>query len=181
MMAAERDALLARVIDEVAAHGLADRSLRDLARAVGTSHRMLIYHFGSREGLVGAIVTSTEEAQRRTLRQLAEQAATPAELIRALWQQVSAPELRPFVRLFFELVTHMSDGAPAASDLTAPWLANSAEAAAALGVDYDPADIRLGVAAVRGLLIDVLTTGELDLATESLERFIGMLEHPGRP
>src|SRR5690606_34275015 len=104
MMAAERDALLARVIAEVAAHGLADRSLRDLARAVGTSHRMLIYHFGSREGLIKAIVANTEEAQRRTLRELAERSTSPAELVRGLWQRVSSPELRPFVRLFFELV-----------------------------------------------------------------------------
>lgn len=180
-MAAERDALLVRVVDEVATHGLADRSLRDVARAVGTSHRMLLYHFGSREGMVTAIVASIEAAQRTTLRELAEQADSPAELIRALWEQVSSPELRPFVRLFFELVTHMADGTLTPGDLTTPWLSDSIEVAAALGVDYDPAEVRLGVATIRGLLIDVLTTGELELATESLERFIALLETRGNP
>ncbi len=140
---------------------------------------MLIYHFGSREGLIKAIVANTEEAQRRTLRELAERSTSPAELVRGLWQRVSSPELRPFVRLFFELVTHMSDGKPTAGDLTAPWLSVSADVAAAFGSDYDPADIRLGVAAVRGLLIDVLTTGEVGLATESVERFIALLEIRG--
>ena len=43
-----RRRLLERAIDHVAAHGIADLSLRRLAEALGTSHRMLIHHFGSR-------------------------------------------------------------------------------------------------------------------------------------
>ncbi|MEZ5140174.1 MAG: hypothetical protein R2711_15805 [Acidimicrobiales bacterium] len=43
-----RRELLDRVLAHVAEQGLSDRSLRDLATAVGTSHRMLLYHFGSR-------------------------------------------------------------------------------------------------------------------------------------
>ena len=38
-----------RVVEEFAARGIGDRSLRDMAEAVGTSHRMLLHHFGSRE------------------------------------------------------------------------------------------------------------------------------------
>ena len=39
-----------------------------LAAAIGTSHRMLIYHFGSREGLVAAIVASVEAPQESSSR-----------------------------------------------------------------------------------------------------------------
>ena len=49
-----RDRLLSALVEYAAAHGLADASLRELAAAVGTSHRMLLYHFGSREGVVAA-------------------------------------------------------------------------------------------------------------------------------
>ena len=42
--------------DHVLAEGLIGLSLRPLAKAVGTSDRMLIYHFGSRDGLVAAII-----------------------------------------------------------------------------------------------------------------------------
>ena len=46
-----RERLLAKAVDHVAAHGVADLSLRALAAALGTSHRMLLYHFGSKEQL----------------------------------------------------------------------------------------------------------------------------------
>ena len=50
--AAENATPKARLLDAVVgyalAHGIADQSLRTIAEAVGTSHRMLIHHFGSR-------------------------------------------------------------------------------------------------------------------------------------
>jgi AcrR family transcriptional regulator len=44
--------------------GIADLSLRQLAAAIGTSHRMLLYHFGSREGLLAAVTRAVEEQQQ---------------------------------------------------------------------------------------------------------------------
>jgi AcrR family transcriptional regulator len=179
-----RHELLGRVIDEVSAHGLADRSLRELALAVGTSHRMLIYHFGSRDGLVAAVVAATEADQRDSFIQLAATATDPADLIRKLWAQVSAPELRSFVRLFFETVA-ASGRTGAAADLTGPWLDDSAPVSARFAIGFDPIEVRLGVAVVRGLLIDVLATDDTAAATESLERFLSFwelarAEQPGR-
>jgi AcrR family transcriptional regulator len=40
----------------VLTHGLTHASLRPLAQAVGTSDRMLIYHFGSKDGVIGALL-----------------------------------------------------------------------------------------------------------------------------
>ena len=162
-------ALLQRIIDEVAVNGLADRSLRDIAESAGTSHRMLLYHFGSRAGLVAAIVEATEAAQRDTLVELAAAADTAEELILALWERVSSEELRPFVRLFFECVA-----ATGGQGLTDPWLDTADEVTEILGETYDPDVIRLGVAVTRGLLIDVLATGSTEDTTRSIERFIDM-------
>ena len=67
-----RDDLLARIVDDVAEHGIGDRSLRHLAESVGSSHRMLHYHFGSREGLVAAIVDEVEGRQRGALAEVLE-------------------------------------------------------------------------------------------------------------
>lgn len=168
------NSLLQQIVADVAAHGIRDRSLREIARAVGTSHRMLLYHFGSREGLVAAIVAEVEQEQQAMLRELAAHADSTAALVRALWQRVSSEELRPFVRLFFESVSHT---AGAGSDhLTAPWLDTTASVAAQLGATFEPDEIRLGVAVVRGLLIDVLVTGETGPATRSLERYLELWE-----
>lgn len=165
------DALLARIMDDVAVHGLQDRSLRDLAAAVGTSHRLLIYHFGSREGLVAAIVAAMEAQQQALLRSLAGTTTDPVALVRALWHSVSAEEVRPFVRLFFEVVA-LSGSHPVEGGLTASWLEDSREVTAEMGLAFDPVWVRLGIAVVRGLLVDVVTTGDVVAATASLERFL---------
>ena len=58
---ARREELLDQVTDHVLEHGLIGLTLRPLAAAIGTSDRMLIYHFGSRDGLVSAVVGRTGE------------------------------------------------------------------------------------------------------------------------
>ena len=57
----QREQLLERVTDHVLEHGLIGLSLRPVAAAVGTSDRMLIYHFTSRDALVSAVVARATE------------------------------------------------------------------------------------------------------------------------
>jgi len=166
-----RDDLLDRVLTEVAANGLADRSMREIATAVGSSHRMLLYHFGSRDGLVAAVVEATEARQRDAMRALALDADSPADLVRRQWAMVSAPELRPFVRLFFETLAAQARTPGGATDPTAPWL-DAVHELGRVADGYDDTDTRLGIAVVRGLLIDVLATGDVDAATAALERHL---------
>jgi len=173
-MADARSKLLDRIVDEVGGNGLADRSLRELAAAVGSSHRMLIFHFGSRAGLIGAIVDAVESAQRDLLAELADQASSPSELVMLLWERVSSAELRPFVRLFFECVALADQG-----DLTDSWIEVGEMVADKLGVVVDEVELRLGVAVSRGLLIDVLTTGDATAATRSIERFLEIWDPGG--
>ena len=173
-MSVSRDELLARVFAFAARDGLADRSLREIAAGAGTSHRMLLYHFGSREGLLTAVVGAMEAQQRATMTALAETAATPAELMRSVWQAVSDPEIRPFVRLFFEVFALAARGeAPAPAGLTASWLDDAEQAGRQLGITTDRAALRLGVAVTRGLLIDLLAgedPAEVDAAHDLFVR-----------
>lgn len=168
-----RALLLNRIVAEVAPNGLADRSLRDVAVAIGSSHRMLLYHFGSRAGLVAALVETVEAAQRDLLAELAAEVCDPADLAMALWHRVSSPELRPFVRLFFECV-----GVTGGEGLTDPWLEQSAVVAERIGASTDEELLRLGVAVTRGLLIDVLATGDSAAATRAMRRFVEMWHAP---
>jgi AcrR family transcriptional regulator len=160
----------------VAQEGLGDRSLRDVAAQAGTSHRMLLYHFGSRAGLVAAIVARMEADQVRLLRELGTGAESPKDLIRALWEELTRPEVLPFVRLFLETVA-LTSRAPG-EDLTTPWLDATADLSMRWAVEDDPALTRLGVAVVRGLLVDVLGGGSVPDATEALGRFLGSLPEP---
>ncbi len=177
-----RQRLLARVIDEAASNGLADRSLRDVAAAIGSSHRMLHYHFGSRAGLVAAIVHEVEARQRLLLAELAKTTTDPGDLVLALWARLSTAEMLPYVRLFFECIAsiavtttaELAGTSASDADLTDPWLRSGAAVAATIGADVDMVDLQLGVAVTRGLLIDVLTTGDATPATKALQRYVSL-------
>ncbi|OBF92512.1 TetR family transcriptional regulator [Mycobacterium sp. 852002-51152_SCH6134967] len=155
--ARRRQELLDGLVAEVARNGIGDRSLRDLAAAVGTSHRMLLHHFGSRDDLLLAIVGEVERRQMVLTHDLP---ADPAEAIAAMWANLRRPDLRPFERLFFECYARGVQGEqPFARMLPAAvedWLSQDPSGAA------DPAMMRLGLAVARGLLLDLVATEDLD-------------------
>ena len=83
-----REELLERVVAFVADAGLTDLSLRRIAEGIGTSHRMLLYHFGSRAGLLAAIGSEVERQQRVAMADLAAGAETPSDVLVGVWDQV---------------------------------------------------------------------------------------------
>ena len=175
-MTERRDDLLRRVVAAAADGGLARRSLRDLAAQVGTSHRMLIHHFGSRDGLVAAVVESVERDQNERLGELP---ADAAEAVRASWRRFSDPSLWPIERLFFECYARGAQGEPP-FDRLVPALVDQTLAAvsarADVGADEDGrAMARLGLAVIRGLLLDLVATGNRKATTRALELFASMV------
>ncbi|MEP7022709.1 MAG: TetR family transcriptional regulator, partial [Actinomycetota bacterium] len=156
--------------------GIADLSLRELATAIGTSHRMLIYHFGSRQGLLVAVTQAVEEAERAAFLDL-KSAITP-DAARRAWQHLSDPALWPQERLFFELYSYALLGRPGTEGflqgVVESWVAPIASALVQAGSDERAAraDARLGLAVVRGLLLDLLATGDRAGVDEAYERFI---------
>jgi len=163
-----RQELLDAVVKECAERGIGDRSLRDIGVAVGTSHRMLLHHFGSRDELLLAIVDEVERRQRALLRELP---AEPAAAIAAMWSDLRRPELRPFERLFFECYARGAQGeepfARMLPDAVDAWLAD-AEAA-------DPALARLGLAVMRGLLLDLVGTDDRAAVDAAAEAFVDLV------
>jgi AcrR family transcriptional regulator len=87
-----RDTLLAACTDHVLAEGLIGLSLRPLAKAVGTSDRMLIYHFGNRDGLVAAILDESTNRSVEHLRGLKAPRGVGAG-VRRLWRAYLEPPL----------------------------------------------------------------------------------------
>src|SRR4051795_8815444 len=113
-----RERLLAARMGPVAGHGVGNLSLRRLASALGTSHRMLIYHFGSREGLLIEVIRTVEAQQRAALAQmLLDEDAPPAETMRRMWRRLADPALWPNERLFFEVYAQALQGSPHARPL----------------------------------------------------------------
>jgi AcrR family transcriptional regulator len=155
--------------------GIADLSLRDLATQIGTSHRMLLYHFGSREGLLAAVTVAVEESERATFRQ---HHGVSADDARRLWARYADPALWPQERLFFELYARALRGRPDTEGflqhVVTDWLEPLTAAITRDGVDpaLAPAAARLSMAVTRGLLLDLLATGDTEAVTAAFELFL---------
>jgi AcrR family transcriptional regulator len=162
---AAKRALLDRVVAHFAANGIGDTSLRELATAIGTSHRMLNYHFGSREGLLSDVVGRVEAGQRAVLDSLLAEDGPPTELAGRYWSQVTDAALT-YGPLFFELSGQAMQGQPHAralrDGLIDAWLGPLAALWQRAGHDRRSARVhaRLGLAVARGLLFDLLITGD---------------------
>ncbi len=160
-----RDDLLDRAVAWFAAHGVGDTSMRTLAAGIGTSHRMLHYHFGSREGLLTAVVEAVERAEQDALVALTAEYPDPFQAGAAFWTRV-ADRAEVFAPLFFELSSLAMRGAPHAEPLrrwlASGWLAPLADGYRRLGLDEDrAATLALqSLAMARGLLFELSATGD---------------------
>jgi AcrR family transcriptional regulator len=182
--------VLAAVADYVLTHGVADLSLRSVARAVGTSHRMLLYHFGSKELLVRAAI---EEARTRNGRRLScaiarQEPATLPELVHRVWRWYASPRRAGFLRLIFEvsaLALQNPQRFPGVLGTFATDLVEFVEegfVCAGYPRRESRARASLYVGAVRGLLMDLLATGDRSrleaaatLLSEAMARDLGTL------
>ena len=174
-----REQLLERAIAHIVDHGISDLSLRELGAAIGSSHRMLIHHFGSREGLWVEVIRTVERRQRENLPELLpDPAADPAGAMRAWWQHISDPSLWPNERLFFELYGQALQGRPGTEQLfdgiIDAWIEPVIPINMAMGMDEPTAraQARLGIAVTRGLLLDLLATHDRPAVDAAMERWI---------
>lgn len=88
-----REELLDLVADYVVQQGLIGLTLRPVAAAVGTSDRMLIYHFGSYDDLVSAVVRRVGERSVATVQEMRPARSVRLAVLR-LWDAFQEPPLR---------------------------------------------------------------------------------------
>lgn len=179
-----RTDLLDAILNSVLETGLAELSLRPLATAVSSSPRMLIYHFGSKDGILRAVFA---EAARRqavlldTWYARSTEYDTPTLLLRA-WQWLVAPRHERLLRLLFE--AHgiaLRDRKRYGSFLrasTSDWVLPFTRALESRGFPTERATAlaTLIVAMMRGLLLDVFATGERARVDRAFRSFVAAIE-----
>ncbi len=166
-------------------HGLADLSLRPLAAAIGSSPRVLLFLFGSKDGLVRELLAKARAdelgylAREGTAGQnAASQDGLPA-MVAATWRWLAAEPVRPLLTLWTEAYGRslVEPGGPwsgFASQSVADWLEVLAAAQPA-GNAGDPdanADRTLALAVLRGCLLDLLATGDTERAGAAIARYV---------
>jgi AcrR family transcriptional regulator len=172
--------LMERIIEYLTHHGLAELSLRPLARAVGSSPRVLLYYFGSKDALVADVLTALRERQRAQL------AALPTRGFAAdcwaTWKQMTAPQSLRYFRLFFEAVgiairepaTHREFLAATVEDwldaLVGPLRANGMSAAEAHTL------ATIAIAGLRGFMLDLCSTDDNRRVDRAVRAWIAAID-----
>jgi len=159
-----RGALRERAIDYVTQHGFASVSLRPMAKKLRTSARMLVYHFGSREGLMREVLMGIREREDATIQswfQKRKRPPTMPDFLRWYWQRMGAAKARPMAQMIFELdALALRDPARYPGVLTGPiayWRGLSQRVEIRRRNDTEAT---LLLAVTRGLLLDVTATGD---------------------
>jgi len=169
-----------QAVDYVLSHGFRDLALRPLAQALKTNARMLVYHFGSREGLMREIlarVREREDARIQAWFQAGKKPRTLSEFLRWLWQRMYAPSQQPQLRLLFELyalaLRHPKDYPGVLEGPLLYWKGLTKKTSRQSKADEAKATLLL--AATRGLLLDLCATGDrarVERAMRLLAQFV---------
>ncbi len=179
-MLTRKEELTEALIGYLLTHGLSDLSLRPLAAELGTSARLLIYHFGSKEGLLAAAMDAMHSHLRGTLQTLAENDAQEgdARVLRQFWDWAVAAENFSYLKLLYELqilaARHPETYGPFWQKATAGWLELIK---GLLPADKQKAAIAsLPIAVFDGLFLELMSTGDRQRTTRALDYFIGLVE-----
>jgi AcrR family transcriptional regulator len=184
--------LLERSYAYVLEFGLSDLSLRPLAQAVGSSPRVLIFLFGSKEGLVRRLLARARQDELAWLDRLREAAGADEspdldEVALRTWAWLAHPSHRGVLRLWFEAY------ARSAMDPTGPWAGFAAETVAdwlrvlagaqpavRRGTVTGEAERTAVLAVLRGGALDLVASGDDDRVDAAVRRALDKLFAPTR-
>lgn len=176
----KRDELRDKALHYFLNNGLAELSLRPLAEQIGTSARLLIYHFGSKEKLITLVMAQVRSRVQQSVVEMMHAAQGEASMA-SFWRWLTDDENIRYVRLLFEVqVLALQNPAIYAqflSDTSSSWLEvlehGIPESAKRRTI------ATLCSAVLDGLALDYMSTGDLDRTTAALEFFVSLLSRYG--
>lgn len=194
---ARQTELLERAYAYALRHGLADLSLRPLAAAIGSSPRVLLFLFGSKAGLVRALLARARADELALLDGLRPDGGKPDTSLDVVagrvWAWLAAPEHRPLLTLWVEgyarSLVDRPDGpwAGFARTTVEDWLTVLAAAQAPEHRDTPAGQAQrsLVLAVLRGALLDLLATGDVERTSAAVHQQLAELppaaRGPGHP
>jgi AcrR family transcriptional regulator len=178
---AREQELLQRAYEYVLQHGLMSLSLRPLAQAIGSSPRVLLFLFGSKEGLVKALLARARAAELELLNELrpTSQAADFASVVRSVWQWLAARKHRQILVLWLETYAHSlvepeGPHGQFAFRTVEDWLELLAthQTTQHRRTRAAATERALALAVLRGALLDLLATGDEVRTTAVVEAYL---------
>lgn len=167
-----RETLLPLLAGHVLETGLEGLTLRPLARAAGTSDRMLLYHFGTKDALVTALLSYLAETYAGALDDAFPdvRASSRRDLAETVLAVTGRPDFAPFIRLWWQIVSGAArgnsayrDSAGAMVDILLDWLTAHVPA-----TDPDPAAAARKILTVVEGAIMLESIGRGDIAGDAV-------------
>lgn len=156
-------------------HGVAEATLRPLAKQVGTSARLLVYHFGSKEELLAAVVVEVQSRLQGFLAEAFQRASATAgpHALRSFWHRAIRPKNLRLFRLLFEIqvmaLQNPNRHAALLQENSESWIGLISRLLPSSKKRPDRA--MLCVAVLDGLLLGLLSGGDRRLTTAALNEF----------
>lgn len=168
------------VIDYLLERGLSDLSLRPLAEALGTSARLLIYHFESKDGLLAEVLDRMQTRLRQSLAGLAGRSRNTRQErpLRLFWNWAIAAENYPYLKLLYELQVLAVQNPETYGQYLRR---NAADWSELIGTtlperERTPAMATLLGAVFDGLFLELMSTGDRKRTTQAIDRFIRLVD-----
>lgn len=148
-----------------------DLSLDNLAKAVGSSKRMLIHYFGGRDAIEEMAMALLEERLRARLRASAFPAgASLQSVVAALWEQTTSAESRGVVRLAMDLTRRSWSGSKRARRFFEEQQRLWADMLREFLLDAEAVEVLLQL--YQGAMLVYLVTGDRERGRRALDRMV---------
>lgn len=174
---AKREQLVAQATEVLARTGVIDTSLRALAAEMGTSARMLVHYFGSKENLILAVMNGLQH-QHVPEPELYSTAEELRQWCLDDWHEITRgaqrSRLRILEQVFGAACGQDSPYARYTADTLAQLVRNAQLRMEAIGMPPAVAETRarLTLAAIQGLVIDYFTSDDTDRVDDTYRRLV---------
>jgi AcrR family transcriptional regulator len=183
-MPGRKEQLLDTLVDCLIERGLNDLSLRPLAAAAGTSARLLVYHFGSKEGLLAEVLERMHLRLRQSFLSMSDEPQrNPTDKpLKTFWRWAISGENYRYLKLLYELQILAAQNPDTYGKYLHRNSAGWVELAKAMLPEEERGDdmATLLIAVFDGLFLELMSTGDRARTTAALDRFISIVENARR-
>lgn len=171
-----KETLILRAIDYILENGVRDISLRAMSAEIGTSHRVLSYHFGSKEEFIQEVMNNVFQSWLQIISDIdIEHCSSSSEALLLLWDRISHPDVFIYSRVGFEMIAWKGRMKTNRELMPESFWAEPLERISRLS-NLDPSrtdsDVRVIRVVIRGLISQLAATDNADECRRSLMDFL---------
>ncbi|NJK51050.1 TetR/AcrR family transcriptional regulator [Candidatus Gracilibacteria bacterium] len=176
----KKEDLLERCLAAVIEEGRLDSSINAIAKRIGTSGRMLVYHFGSKHELERQILSLLETRLREKLWSFQgvsfEGVDCLAESLLEIWRHITSPEMRGLLRLTMDLNQRAMQGDLETRRFLEQECQKWVNSDSLLNLTHDKTTALLLFHLFQGAILDFLTTGNAQRGQQTIKAFTETLQ-----